>query len=197
VVKANLAQILGTALTETAGQLAGGFKKFFNIGSPAATMDHGVLVDTVTTATTATNLTNAPTAGDLTATMKTSVTTAASAATPVATVSGDFSATMKTSIGTAVAASAVASVTGNVGGNVTGTVASVVDLSTTTLAESSGVPSATDTLKNKLNWLCTAGRNKKTQTATTTLVRNDGDSGTIGTSTVSDDGTTFVRGKFS
>lgn len=51
VVKANLAQILGTALTETAGLLAGGFKKFFNIATPAATMDHGVLVDTITTYT--------------------------------------------------------------------------------------------------------------------------------------------------
>jgi hypothetical protein len=49
VVKANLAQILGTALTETAGQIAAGFKKFFNIATPAATMDHGILVDTVTT----------------------------------------------------------------------------------------------------------------------------------------------------
>jgi hypothetical protein len=47
-------------------------------------------ITTVTTTTTATNLTNAPTAGD-------------------------FTATMKTSIGTAVAASAVASVTGAVG----------------------------------------------------------------------------------
>lgn len=56
---------------------------------------------TAGTITTATNLTNAPT-------------------------SGDFTATMKTSIGTAVAASAVASVTGNVGGNVTGSVGSVV-----------------------------------------------------------------------
>lgn len=81
VVKANLAQILGTALTETAGLLAGGFKKFFNIASPVSTMD---VIATVTTATTATNLTNAPTAGDLTATMKTSVTTAATAATPIA-----------------------------------------------------------------------------------------------------------------
>lgn len=51
VVKANLAQILGTALTETAGQIAAAFKQFFNIGSPAATMDHGILVDTVTTYT--------------------------------------------------------------------------------------------------------------------------------------------------
>ncbi len=53
------------------------------------------------TITTVTNLTNAPTSGDLTS-------------------------TMKTSVGTAVAASAVASVTGNVGGNVTGSVGSVV-----------------------------------------------------------------------
>lgn len=37
VVKSNLAQILGTALTETAGLLAGGFKKFFNIASPTLT----------------------------------------------------------------------------------------------------------------------------------------------------------------
>jgi len=56
---------------------------------------------TAGTITTVTNLTNAPSAGD-------------------------FTATMKTSIGTAVAASAVASVTGNVGGNVTGSVGSVV-----------------------------------------------------------------------
>lgn len=38
VVKANLAQILGTALTETAGLLAGGFKKFFNIAGPVHTV---------------------------------------------------------------------------------------------------------------------------------------------------------------
>jgi len=57
----------------------------------------GVTIPTVTTVGTVTNLTNAPT-------------------------SGDFTSTMKTSIGTAVAASAVASVTGNVGGNVTGSV---------------------------------------------------------------------------
>jgi hypothetical protein len=38
VVKANLAQILGTALTETAGQIAAGFKKFFNITVPTLTV---------------------------------------------------------------------------------------------------------------------------------------------------------------
>ena len=51
VMPVDLAYILGTLLTETSGQIAGGFKKFFNIGTPAATMDHGVLVDTVTTYT--------------------------------------------------------------------------------------------------------------------------------------------------
>lgn len=51
VIKANLVQILATALTETAGQIAAAFKKFFNIGAPAATMDHLILVDTVTTYT--------------------------------------------------------------------------------------------------------------------------------------------------
>lgn len=65
---------------------------------------------TAGTITTVTNLTNAATAGDLTATMKASVTTAATAATPTA----------------AAVTGAVGSVTGNVGGNVVGTVASVV-----------------------------------------------------------------------
>lgn len=89
-MKSSLMEILTTALTETAGLLAGGFKKFFNIATPVSTMD--LIAGT----------TNAPTAGDLTATMKTSVQTAASAATPVATVSGDLSATMKTSVAAAV-----------------------------------------------------------------------------------------------
>lgn len=83
---------------------------------------------TAGTITTATNLTNAPTAGDLTATMKTSVTTACSASTPVATVSGDLSATMKTSVTTACTASTptAAAVTGAVG-SVTGLTASNLD----------------------------------------------------------------------
>ncbi len=111
-MKSSMVEILTTALTETVGQLAGGFKKFFNIAAPAATMDHGVLVDTVTTATTATNLTNAPTNGDLTATMKASVTTAATAATPTA-------AAVTGAVGSVTGA--VGSVTGNVGGNLLGT----------------------------------------------------------------------------
>lgn len=40
VVKANLAQILGTALTETAGQIAAAFKKLFNVATPTAQADN-------------------------------------------------------------------------------------------------------------------------------------------------------------
>lgn len=76
----------------------------FNDIAATAVVSSGAITTSggaVSTVTTTTNLTNAPTLGD-------------------------FTATMKTSIGTAVAASAVASVTGNVGGNVTGSVGSVV-----------------------------------------------------------------------
>jgi hypothetical protein len=61
-------------------------------GFLAATFPSGTIANTTNitggTITTATNLTNAPTAGDLTATMKTSVTTACSASTPSATIAG-------------------------------------------------------------------------------------------------------------
>jgi hypothetical protein len=59
VVKANLAQILGTALTETAGLIAAAFKQFFNVASPTGTMK---AITAVTTVTTTTNLTNLPAA---------------------------------------------------------------------------------------------------------------------------------------
>ncbi len=69
----------------------------------------GLAVDGVIPTTT--NLTNAPTVGDLTAVMKASVTTAATAATPTAaavttavSITGDLSATMKTSVTTAATA---------------------------------------------------------------------------------------------
>jgi hypothetical protein len=83
-------------------------------GFLAATFPTGTVASTTNitagTITTVTNLTNAPTAGDLTATMKTSVTTAATAATPTA-----------------------AAVTGNVGGNVVGSVGSVTGLTASNL----------------------------------------------------------------
>lgn len=39
VPKANLTQILGTQITETAGLIAGGFKKFFNVATPTGTVN--------------------------------------------------------------------------------------------------------------------------------------------------------------
>lgn len=38
-VRSNMVAILGTALTETAGLIAAGFKKFFNIGTPTGTLN--------------------------------------------------------------------------------------------------------------------------------------------------------------
>lgn len=94
---ANLVDIAGAAVSTSSAQIG---VNAVNIGGTAAAS---------ATIGTATNLTNAPTAGD-------------------------FTATMKTSIGTAVAASAVASVTGNVGGNVVGSVGSVTAAVTLTSA---------------------------------------------------------------
>lgn len=73
----------------------------------------------------------------------------------------------------------------------------VVDvLFTDTTTEPTSVPASTASLAAKISWVYTLGRNKLTQTATTQTLRNDGDSLTIGTSTVSDDTTTFTRGEF-
>jgi hypothetical protein len=187
------------------------------IGDPllyATTDDGGVInvtggaVDTVTTTTTATtattctNLTNAPSNGDFTSTMKTSLnaSTPASIQGTVGSVTGNIGGNVVGSVG---------SVTGNVGGNVTGSVGSLatqakadvnaemVDaLITDTYGEPTGVPLATASIKDKLGWLFALSRNKITQTSTTTLLRNDADNGTIGTSSVSDDGTTFIRGEY-
>ena len=69
-------------------------------------------------------------------------------------------------------------------------------LATDTYAESAAVPAATAALATKISWLTTLARNKITQTATAQVVRNDADNATIATSTLSDDGTTLVRGEF-
>ena len=75
--------------------------------------------------------------------------------------------------------------------------AQVLDVLTVdTFAEASGVPAATSTLKDKINWLFILARNKRTTTATADKVRNDADSADVGTATLSDDGTTFTRGEY-
>lgn len=118
----DLGSILGTASTGTAGYVG---PDWGHVNAPTSTVSlSGTTVGIVTTTT---NLTNAPTAGD-------------------------FTSTMKTSIGTAVAASAVASVTGNV----TGSVGSVVGLTASNLdASVSSIKTQTDkmafTVANKID----------------------------------------------
>lgn len=181
------------------------------VSSGAITTSGGAVssVTTVTTTTTATNLTNAPTAGDFTATMKTSLnsSTPASVTTvtgnvngsvgsvtgavgsvtgnvsgTVATVTnltnaptaGDFTATMKTSIGTAVAASAVASVTGAVGslGATAKTDVSTAVL-TTAMTESYPTKNSTFSLAQALyNLVQELGERAITSTTVTILKRD-------------------------
>lgn len=102
VVKANLAQILGTALTETAGQLAAAFKKFFDKAAPTGTINS--IPDAVAGAANGLFIagTNAAT---------------------TANIAGNLTGNVTGSVGSVTGA--VGSVTGNVGGNVVGSTASV------------------------------------------------------------------------
>ncbi len=68
---------------------------------------------------------------------------------------------------------------------------------TGTNTEVTAVPASTATLVSMIKWLYILSRNKLTQTSTTQIVKANDNSTTVGTSTVSDDGTTAVRGIFS
>ena len=65
------------------------------------------------------------------------------------------------------------------------------------LADIASVPAITASAKDALNWLFALARNKRTQTATTETVYKDDGTTSLSTSTKSDDGTTFTRGKYS
>ncbi len=111
----------------------------------------------------------------------------------IGSVTGNVGGNVTGSVGSVVGA--VGSVTGNVGGNVVGTVASVVNLSAAQ-SEPSAVPAANASPLDKLAWLAILARNKITQTATVQIVKADDGTTTVGTSNVSDDGTTATRGEF-
>ena len=70
-------------------------------------------------------------------------------------------------------------------------------LVTDTHAEVSGVPAATSSLKDKLNWLFALARNRLTQTSTTQTIYADDASTPVATSTVADNGTTASRSEWS
>ena len=74
--------------------------------------------------------------------------------------------------------------------------AQVLDvLSVDTFAELTSPPAATSSLKDKLTWLFMYARNKVTQTATQRKVYLDDGTTVAGTSTTSDNGTTFTKGE--
>ena len=74
--------------------------------------------------------------------------------------------------------------------------AEVVDvLKTDTIAELSGVPSATPTFEDALMFLYMALRNRRDTTATADEIHNDAGTA-IATSTLSDDATTFTKGEY-
>jgi len=100
---------------------------------------------------------------------------------------------------------------GNITGNLSGSIGSNLELGPaevnaevdtalagTDYAEHSAASdfAATATLEEKITFLYMLARNRITQTATTTLLKADDESTTVGTSTVSDDGTTFIRQEF-
>ena len=57
------------------------------------------------------------------------------------------------------------------------------------------IPTTTGTIRQKLNFLFQYFRNKKTITTTTETLKKEDASTTLGTATVSDDGTTFTKGE--
>jgi len=69
-------------------------------------------------------------------------------------------------------------------------------MSVDTFTEPSSVPAATASLSTMVHWNYTLARNKITQSETTQTLRNDADGADIGTSTVSDDGSTATRGEY-
>lgn len=139
-------------------------------GAPPAVNSTQLAGQTVTAAAGVTFPTSVASPTNITAGTITTVTNLTNAPT-----SGDLTSTMKASVN-----------------------AEIVDvLRTDTVSELASVPAANATLSDKINWLFMKARNKITQTATTQLVMADDGTTTVGTSTVSDDGTTATRGEFS
>jgi hypothetical protein len=74
--------------------------------------------------------------------------------------------------------------------------AQVLDvLSVDTFAELTAPPAATSSLKDKITWLFMYARNKVTQTASARTLYRDDTTTVAGTSTTSDNGTTFTKGE--
>jgi len=78
-----------------------------------------------------------------------------------------------------------------------GVALSSTGLDSVLMSDIAAVPGITSSIVQAINWLFCLGRNKRTQTSTTELVKKDNGTTTLATSTKSDDGTTFTRGAYS
>lgn len=178
---------------------------------------------TAGTITTVTNLTNAPTAGDLTATMKTSVQTAATAASPVLDWNkianptaaapnvhvfdtGNAAITASSFQNGAIDAAAIADGAIDAATFAAGAVdaaALAADAGTEisaavwakAMTELTGIPAANGTVLQALTVLFMALRNKRTTTATADTIGNDAGTA-IATAVLSDDATTFIKAEY-
>jgi hypothetical protein len=211
VVAANLRQILGTALTETAGQLAAAFKKWFDVAAPVGTVNSipnatagatgGLFIAGTNAATTVTSSLTTTFTGNLTGSVGSVTGSVGSVTGAVGSVTGAVGSVTGT----------VGGVTGNVSGNVTGSVGSlaaqaktdvnneVVDaINTDVYTEpGQGAPGVSLSLVAKVGYLYKAFRNKVTQTSTTLSIFADDTTTVDQKAVVSDDGTTYTRSEIS
>jgi len=181
-VNAFLIGILTSVFTEGAvGRIAAAFKQFFNIASPTATMDHGVLVDTVTTATTASALTtnNDKTGYALTAAYDLAK-TAAQAGDAMTLTAGE-----RTSVGTAVWASATRSLTtfGTLVADVTTAVWAAASRTLTAFGftvdtNANATETAIKTVTDKITFTVANQVDANTRSINSTTITGDGQPGT-------------------
>lgn len=222
VVKANLVQILATALTETVGgYLAAAFKKLLDVATPvftAASVNQTgdvyarlgapagasvsadiAAIKAVLPASFPTNFSALLISGTGHISNVDTLTTYTGNTVQTGDSYGRLGAPAGASVSADIAAvkatfpSNFASLAITAGGHIT-TVDTVTDLTSTTYAQPSGVIAATASIKDIILWMGLLSRNKMTTTATTgTILASDGTT-TVSTNTVSDDGTTFTRG---
>jgi hypothetical protein len=183
-IKASLVEILTTALTETAGLLAGGFKKFFNVAAPTGTLNS--IPDAVPDAIgglpiTGTRLTSIPWNAAWDAEVQSEATDALNAYDPPTKAELD---TAQAAIQTDIAAVPTAAEIN----------AEVVDvLNVDTFAEPTGVPAATQTIRQMLHFVYAfAFRNKLTVTSSKKTYFGDDDAAEF-EKDLSDDGNTYTE----
>ncbi len=199
VPKVDLTYILGTLLTETAGQIAAAFKKFFDKATPTGTINS--LPDAVAGATGGVAIVGSVmgkspatlAAGDVSGNLPADViaisgdTTAADNAELMFDGTGYAGGTARLKV---IAESLDTQAKADVN-------AEVVDaLNTDTYAEpGQEAPGATVSLVKKIGYLYKMAINKMTQTSTTMSLYNSAGSTVDQKATVSDNGTTFDRGE--